>query len=327
MPTPTTPQQRRAADRQGDDASDREALLRILFVGLIVAILGGFGWWYWSYETHSGVVRDSAPSWATDSQHVMFSSEVDGTSDLYIVNLTGRERLNLTETPGSNESHPAAATNGSAIAFDSDRDGNWEIYRSRPDGVAPLRLTTHAAEDRAPSWSPDGRTIVFMSNRDTPEFDVYRMDADGKNVQRMTTGGMAKYPQFAPDGAQIAMQIARDIYVLSLKTNQLRRLTHEPANGMYPTWSSDASQIAFMSWRNGRTELFTAKANGMDVDPQMLVSMPAGDAVDPRWSPDGERIAFVHLPDGGAAEVRSADQQRIVYIVDVKTRRLTRLSR
>ncbi len=33
-------------------------------------------------------------------------------------------------------------------------------------------------------------------------------------------------------------------------------------NGMYPTWSSDASQIAFMSWRNGRTELFTAKAGG-----------------------------------------------------------------
>ena len=325
MPTPPSPQQRRAADRQTDGLSDREGLLRILFVALIVAIIGGFGWWYWSYETGSGVVHDSAPSWTPDSQQVIFSSEVDGKSDLHVVNLTGRERRPVTQTPLSNESHPAFAPNGTALAFDTDRDGNWEIYRARANGDAQQRLTAHPAEDRAPSWSADGRTIVFMSTRDNPEFDVYRMDADGKNVQRMTTGGMAKYPQFAPDGAQIAMQIGRDIHVLSLKTNQLRRLTHEPANGMYPTWSSDASQIAFMSWRNGRTELFTAKATG--IDPQMLVTMPTGDAVDPRWSPDGERIAFVHLPDGRAADVPSADQQRIVYIVDIKTHRLTRLSR
>jgi Tol biopolymer transport system component len=26
--------------------------------------------------------------------------------------------------------------------------------------------------------------------------------------------------------------------------------------------------------------------------------MPQGDAIDPRWSPDGSRIVFVHLPDG-----------------------------
>ena len=299
-------------------------MLRILFVGLLVAILGGFGWWYWRYETGSGVVHDTAPSWAPDSRHVIFASEVDGKSDLHVVDLTGRERRTLVETPW-NEGHPAYSPDGSAIAFDSDQDGNSEIYRIRSNGEAPQRLTDHPARDLAPSWSPDGRSIVFMSTRDNPEFDVYRMDADGKNVERITTGGTGMYPQYAPDGAQIAMHVARDVHVLSLKTRQLRRVTHEPMNGMYPTWSSDASQLAFMSWRNGRTELFTAKASG--IDQQMLVSMPAGDAVHPRWSPDGARIAFVHAPGGGAANTSDDDRQRIIYVVDVKTRRLTRLSR
>jgi TolB protein len=299
-------------------------MLRILFVGLIVAILGGFGWWYWHYATGGGVVRDSAPSWAPDGQHVIFSSEADGNSDLYVVDLRGRERMRVSQT-ASNEGHPAYSPNNDLIAFETDRDGNYEIYRERVNGEAPQRLTDHPARDMAPSWSPDGRSIVFMSTRDNPDFDVYRMDSDGKNVQRMTTGGTGLYPQYSPDGSQIAMHVARDIHVLSLKSGQVRRLTHEPLNGMYPTWAPDADQIAFMSWRNGRTELFTAKATG--IEQNMLVSMPAGNAVDPRWSPDGEHIAFVHVPAGGAADVRDADQQRIIYIVDVKTRRLTRLSR
>jgi len=298
-------------------------MLRILFVGLIVAILGGFGWWYWHYATGGGVVHDSGPSWAPDGQHVIFSSEADGNSDLYVVDLRGRERVRLCQT-ASNEGHPAYSPNNDSIAFETDRDGNYEIYKARVNCEAPQRLTDHPGRDMAPSWSPDGRSIVFMSTRDNPEFDVYRMDSDGKNVQRMTTGGTGLYPQYSPDAGQIAMHVARDIRVLSLKSGQVRRLTHEPLNGMYPTWSPDSSQIAFMSWRNGRTELFTAKATG--IEQSMLVSMPVGDAVDPRWSPDGEHIAFVHVR-GGAADVRKADQQRIVYIVDVKTRRLARLSR
>ena len=28
-----------------------------------------------------------------------------------------------------------------------------------------------------------------------------------------------------------------------------------------------------------------------------------GDAIDPRWSPDGGRIAFVHMPGGMAGKV------------------------
>jgi Tol biopolymer transport system component len=299
-------------------------MLRILFVGLIVAILGGFGWWYRDYATGSGVVHDSAPSWVPDSRWVIFSSQVGGNSDLYKVDLTGRTRERVTETAW-NEGHPAYSPDSSWIAFDSDQDGNSEIYKTRANGKVPQRLTDHPGRDLAPSWSPDGRWIVFMSTRDNPEFDVYRMDADGKNVERLTTGGAGMYPQFAPDGGHIAMHVGRDVHVLSLKSRQLRRVTHEPMNGMYPTWSSDASQLAFMSWRNGRTELFTAKAIGGEPQ-QMLVSMPVGDAVDPRWSPDGARIAFVHVPGGGAANAGD-DRQRIIYVVDVKTRRLTRLSR
>jgi TolB protein len=117
----------------------------------------------------------------------------------------------------------------------------------------------------------------------------------------------------------IAFHKVRDVYVLNLRTKTQRRLTYEPMNGMHPTWSPDGKQIAFMSWRNGRTEIFTAKSDG--TEQQLLVSMPSGDAIDPSWSPDARYIAFVHVTG------KPPDEQRVVYTVDVHTKRITRISR
>ena len=80
-----------------------------------------------------------------------------------------------------------------------------------------------------------------------------------------------------------------------------------------------------MSWRNGRTEIFTANADG--ANQVLLITMPSGDAVDPRWSPDGKYIAFVHVPSGGIEAAQDAAQERIVYVHEIETKRLTRVSR
>ena len=325
MSTPTR-QQRRAADRRLRDGSDRERTLRLVFGAILLAVIGAFGWWIWRGVTERGVVREGAPAWSPDSTRIVFYAETDGKADLWVTDMTGSGRQPLTSTPQFSEGAPAFSPSGREIAFDTDRDGNFEIYVMQADGGAPRRLTDHPARDLAPAWSPDGRHIVFMSTRDNREFDIYRMNAsDGGNVERLTNGSSNWFPQVSPDGVQIAMHVMRDVHLLNLKTRQLQRLTYDPSNGMYPTWSPDGTQIAFMSWRNGRMEVFTAKSNG--ADQQVLVTMLTGDAVDPRWSPNGEYIVFVHVPDGGVTDAQRAGQERILYVVDVKTKKMRRLSR
>jgi Tol biopolymer transport system component len=49
--------------------------------------------------------------------------------------------------------------------------------------------------------------------------------------------------------------------------------------------------------------------------------MERGDAIDPRWSPDGSRIAFVHMPDGMNGEVRA------IFVVNGDGTGLQRLSK
>ena len=248
--------------------------------------------------------KDGSPAWSPDGTRIAFYSERDGNAEIYVMNADGTGVTRLTRTP-ADEGYPAWAPDGRTISFDSDRDGNFDVFAMDPDGRNVRPLTRERARDVSATWSPDGRAIVFMSDREDGGFDVYRIPADlSAAAARMTRTGSTWFPVFSPDGRSLAFHVGRDVHTMPVRSSvdgpasggEMKRLTTDPANGMYPSWSPDGRRLAFMSWRNGRTEIFTMNADGSEQ--KRLVSMERGDAVDPRWSPDGSTIAFVHLPDG-----------------------------
>ena len=289
-----------------------------LVAGLLLA------WFIWEREGRLPA-RDGAPAWSPDSSRIVYYSERDGAADLYIMNADGSGVVALTEG-GADERGPAFSPDGSRIAYHTDADGNFEIYVMNANGSEPRRLTNHPGRDLAPAWSPDGTRIAFMSDRDArPEFDVYLMDPDGSNVERITTADTNWFPQFSPDGGRLALHIRRDVHLLDLETGALERLTQDPRNGMYPTWSPDGERIAFMSSRNGPTELFVMNADG--TGQSRISTMARGSALDPRWSPDGAHIAFVHVPEVAPTAAEDPTAERAIYVLEVETGRLRRVSR
>jgi len=79
-----------------------------------------------------------------------------------------------------------------------------------------------------------------------------------------------------------------------------------------PTWSSDGSWVAFSSTRDGQSEIYRMRPDGMQVE--RLTDDPAEDA-DPAFSPDGLSLAFIsdrtdgvprlHIMDADGSNVRA----------------------
>jgi TolB protein len=100
------------------------------------------------------------------------------------------------------------------------------------------------------------------------------------------------------EGNKIAFASDRDgnyeIYVMNEDGSGLKRLTNNPDEDIFPSWSPDGSKIAFESRRDGNPEIYIMNADG--TEQTNLTNNSSWDEC-PTWSPDGQNIGFHSLRD------------------------------
>ena len=83
---------------------------------------------------------------------------------------------------------------------------------------------------------------------------------------------------------------------------------------MSPSWSPDGTRLAYVSFLNGRPEIFVQ--NIFSSKKEKLVSFKGLNNA-PRWSPDGKYLALTLSKDGNPE----------IYIMNINSRKLTRITR
>ncbi len=122
---------------------------------------------------------DWEPAWSPDGELIAFTSDRDGSSQIFIMSVDGPNLKRLTND--SRDSFSAGwSPDGKRIAYVSSCDSGWEIATMSVDGDV-MRLTKSQAINKRPSWMSDGRRIVFER-----EGNIYSMNADGSDITNLT---------------------------------------------------------------------------------------------------------------------------------------------
>jgi Tol biopolymer transport system component len=206
---------------------------------------------------------------------------------------------------------------GKLVFTGEDTAGTSQIFIMSADGSDLEQLTDFdpSGEAMQPSWNPSGSRIIFssfeMGTSDGPALWV--MDADGtnKHVLYDSEPGNPHVPplagrnaQWSPDGKKVIFDLCprcsastdNSIYLFDVRTKILSKLTDHPASELYPAWSPDGNQIAFVSNRDyvdADSIRYTRDLYVMDADGTNLQRLTKiGFVGSPAWHPDGNKIAF-----------------------------------
>ena len=116
-----------------------------------------------------------------------------------------------------------------------------------------------------PALSPDGKEVAFASGG-----DLWVVPANGGEAHLLVSGPSEESrPLYSPDGTRIAFQSTRtganDIYVLTIATGALERITYSDAGITLDAWSHDGQWLYFTSSVNdvaGQGDIFRVRATG-----------------------------------------------------------------
>ncbi len=114
--------------------------------------------------------------------------------------------------------------------------------------------------------------------------------------------------------------------MVSIDGSELRRITDSPGNEGSPDFSPDGSRIAFVSNRDGNSEIYIMNADGSD---QRRLTHYPGDGDEyfgnsnPSFSPDGTKIAFTSIRKETDSEKENGEGEyvkvyyREIYIINI----------
>jgi TolB protein len=193
-----------------------------------------------SRQVSKGDGVDLGASISHDGKKIAFYRVRDFTNlGIFVVNSDGTNQRRVPGT-GSFDYFPTFAPDGRTLLFERDT----QIYKLRLDGTHGGYVTGGKDENRYPVFSPDGKRIAFTRvDSATHREQAYTMHTDGTHLKRLLRNGSPT--DFSPDGRKLALTRNGHIFVMTLRTGKLKRLTNTIYRDQDAVFSPNGRMIVF----------------------------------------------------------------------------------
>jgi Tol biopolymer transport system component len=181
--------------------------------------------------------------------------------------------------------------------------------RAGTGSFAPIPLTSSGGYTRNPSFSPDGSEVVFAwSGPRAGHFNLYVKLIGSNDLLRLTNDAADEgSPAWSPDGKRIAFARSLEkgkcaVMLTSRLGGNERKLTEisipypspeSPEDHSVLAWTPDGRYLAVSDSKPG-TGLYLVSVETGERKPLTHETAVVAD-VDPAFSPEGDRLAFVRL--------------------------------
>ena len=265
-------------------------------------------------------------AWTPDGRHLIVTDRAaDDRSSLFLINLETGERRQLTSPARAEfDVEPSVSSDGRRLLFNRVR-GEYlsDIFVQQLDAelrpAGPPRRLPAAGNWNGTPRLLENRGEVLMCAGGLPRLSLWRQPADGsgKPVSLGIIGDYAVQSAVRRAGGRIVFRTYRseaDIVRFPLPTAPaaaprmpaFQDFLQSTFIDRSPIYSPDGSQIAFISDRTGRRQLWVSNASGEN--PVEWTQNFEADLPPPAWSPDGSRILFLGEAPSGRSQLYAADR-------------------
>ncbi len=197
----------------------------------------------------------------------------------------------------------------SRIAFFSNRTGTGEVWVMDMNGANLVNVSAGQGDGHV--WDPFGTKIAFVSNR-TGNWDVWLVNANGTGLTQLSNDSSVEGDlDWKPSGGKLVyVKSGVGLVERDLVTNTETLLTNAGSFFLTPKYSPSGAEIVF-AWSPTGTDIEIAKIPSAGGPPTNLTNDSANQDTLPRWSPNGQQIAWLKAGNLWVMDANGANQTQL----------------